>query len=136
MFLGTPQEPRQPKSPSPSTDNKQQHEGPLTEDPSTQDSHHDHGLGTPEVSRALRARNLKRVRKGCPAPGSPRVRKESKNAASDSFWTLFGLRGALFGDSGAPWGGTPFSDSFRTLLGFRARRARETSVPGRGVPKP
>ena len=80
-------------------------------------------LGTPrpgtECSRALRARNPKRVRKeservsGASGPGKPQiprrvrpgVRKESKNAASDSFWwTLFGLRGALFGDSGAPRG--------------------------------
>ena len=74
------------------------------------------------MSRAGEPQSPQRVRHG--------VRKESKNAASDSFWTLFGLRGALFGDSGAPRRGTPF----RTLLGFRARRARETSVPGRRVP--
>ena len=36
------------------------------------------------------------------------VRKESKNAASDSFWTLFGLRGALFGTLGLPGAGHPF----------------------------
>ena len=92
----------------------------------------------------------KRVRKGVPGPPGPwepqsprrvrpEVRKESKNTASDSFWTLFGLRGALFGDPGAPRGRRPrdtLSDSFRTLLGFRARRAREHSVPGRGLPNP
>ena len=87
--------------------------------------------------------------KGCPgASGSgepqspqrvrPGVRKESKKSPKLRFWTLFGLRGALFGDSGAPRGRGPrhtLSDSFRTLLGFRAQRAREPSVPGRGVPK-
>ena len=63
--------------------------------------------------------------KRCPGaePQSPQrvrhgVRKESKKSPKLLFWTLFGLRG----------------DSFWTLLGFRARRARETSVPGRGVP--
>ena len=67
----------------------------------------------------------------------PGVRKESKKSPKLRFWTLFGLRGALFGDSGAPRGRRPrdtLSDSFRTLLGLRARRAREHSVPGRGVP--
>ena len=65
----------------------------------------------------------KRVRKGVPLRGaqSPQkvrhgVRKESKNAALDFFGTLFGLCGALFGDSGAPRGGGHpfglFSDSF------------------------
>ena len=65
----------------------------------------------------------------------PGVRKESKNAASDSFWTLFGLRGALFGDSGATRGRRPrdtLSDSFRALLGFRAQRAREPKSARRG----
>ena len=90
------------------------------------------GPGTPiESEKSL---------KGCPWASGPRgrvqpgVRKESKNAASDSFWTLFGLRGALFGDSGAPRGRRPGAP-FRTLLGFRAQRAREQSVPGREVPK-
>ena len=72
--------------------------------------------------------------KGCPEASQrvrPGVRKESKKSPKLRFWTLFGLRGALFDSSGAPRPGTPF----RTLLGFRARRARETSVPGRGVPK-
>ena len=80
------------------------------------------------VSRGLRPRepqNPERVRPG--------VRKESKNAASDSFQTLFGLRGALFGTLGLRPRDT-VSDSFRALLGLRARRAREPSVPGRGVP--
>ena len=78
------------------------------------------------ASRPGEPQSPQRVRHG--------VRKESKKAASDSFWTLFGLRGALFGDSGAPRAGRPFG-LFRTLFGFRARRAWETSVPGRGVPK-
>ena len=42
------------------------------------------------------------------------VRKESKKSPKLRFWTLFGLRGALFGDSGAPRGGT----RFRTLFGL------------------
>ena len=87
----------------------------------------------------------KRVRKGVPGPPAgepqspqrvrPGVRKESTNTASDSFLTLFGLPGALFGDSGAPRGRRP-RETLRTLskLGFRAQRAREDSVPGRGVP--
>ena len=87
--------------------------------------------------------------KGCPRasnPGEPQspqrvrpgVRKESTKSPKLRFWTLFGLRGALFGDSGAPRGRRPrhtLSDSFRTFLGFWARGAREPSVPGRGVPK-
>ena len=104
-------------------------------------------LGNPrpgtEVSRALRALNPKRVRnesERVSRPGEPQspqrvrhgVRKESKNAASDSFWTLFGLRGALFQRLWGSPGRDTLSDSFLTLLGFRARRARETSVPGRG----
>ena len=84
------------------------------------------------VSRGLRPRGAPESPKS--APRSPkRVQKSPKLR----FWTLFGLRGALFGDSGAPRGRRPrdtLSDSFRTLLGFRARRAREPSVPGGGVP--
>ena len=84
--------------------------------------------------RALRARNPKRVRKEservsrASGPGTPQspqrvrhaVRKESKKSPKLRFWTLFGLRGALFGDSGAPRGRRPrdtLSDSFRTLSG-------------------
>ena len=106
------------------------------------------GLGTPrpgtECSRALRARNPKRVRKeservpqglrprGAPespksAPRSPtRVQKRRFGPFLDSFrapWRT--LRGLWGSGPGAP---------FRTLLGFWARRAREHSVPGRGVP--
>ena len=68
----------------------------------------------------------------------PGVRNESKKSPKLRLGTLFGLRGALFGDSGAPRGQTSrdtLSNSFRTLLGFRARRAQETSVPGQAVPK-
>ena len=82
------------------------------------------GPGTPKESE--------KSPKGCPAPGSPRVPKECATESEKSpkgvrscklrFWTLFGLRGGLFGDSGAPRGGDTLSDSFRTLLGFRARR--------------
>ena len=77
-----------------------------------------------EGSRALRARDpqrVRRVRKGAPGPpasGSPRVPEECAPESEKSpkrvrsFWTLFGLRGALFGDSGAPRGpeasGHPF----------------------------
>ena len=96
-------------------------------------------LGTPqpstELSRALRARNPKRVQKEperVSRPGEPQspqrvrhgVRKESKKSPKLRFWTrfgpklrfwtLFGLHGGLFGDSGAPRGGTPF----RTLFGL------------------
>ena len=86
-------------------------------------------MGTPrpgtEVSRALQARNPERVRKESERvsrhgePQSPQrvrhgVRKESTNSPKLRFWTLFGLRGALFGDSGASRGGTPF----RTLFGL------------------
>ena len=85
------------------------------------------GPGTPKESEKSPKgvpprgpQNPQRVRHG--------VRKESKNAVSDSFWTLFGLRGALFGDWGSP-GRDTLSDSFRTLLGVR-----ETSVPGQGFP--
>ena len=71
--------------------------------------------------RALRARNPKRVRKESERvsrgfqPGqlqSPQrvrhgVRKLCENAASDSVWTLSGLRGALFGHSGVSRGRRP-----------------------------
>ena len=89
-------------------------------------------------SRALRARNPKRVRKESERvsrPGGPQspqrvrhgVRKESKNAASDSFWTLFGLRGALFGDSavGLPGAGHPFGLFSRTPWGGGKKRGVE-----------
>ena len=48
-----------------------------------------------------------------------------KNAASGSFWTLFGLQGALFGLPRAGGRGTPF----RTLLGLFWGSGREG--PGR-----
>ena len=47
----------------------------------------------------------------------PGVRKESKKSPKLRFWTLFGLRGALFGDSGAPGAGRP-GTPFRTLFGL------------------
>ena len=110
-------------------------------------------LGTPrpgtEVSRALRARNPKESEKslkGGPAPGSPRVPKECATESEKSPKRVRSCVFGLFSDSGANFLGTlgpprgrrprnTLSDSFRTLLGFRARKARETSVPGRGVPK-
>ena len=50
----------------------------------------------------------------------PGVRKESKKSPKLRFWTLFGLRGALFGDSGAHRGRRPrdtLVDSFRLFWG-------------------
>ena len=81
--------------------------------------------GTPKES--------KKSPKGCPeasSPGEPQspqrvrpgVRKESKKSLKLRFWTLFGLRGALVGDSGARGAGGP-GTPFRTLLGFRALRS-------------
>ena len=108
-----------------------------------------HGLGTPrpgtEVSRALRARNPKRVRKESERVSRPREPQSPPKSALRSpkrvqkrgfglFWTLFGLLAHSLGMWSSP-GRDTLSDSFRTLLGFRARRARETSVPGQGVPK-
>ena len=96
------------------------------------------GPGTPK-----RVRKESERRSGPGEPQSPQrvchgVRKESTKSPKLRFWTLFGLRGALFGDSGASPGpeapGHPFG-LFSDSLGFRARRARETSVPGRRVPK-
>ena len=74
----------------------------------------------PEPPKGVRKESERAPRPG--EPQSPQrvrhgVQKESKNAASDSFWTLFGLRGALFGDSGALPGRHTLSDSFRTLFG-------------------
>ena len=108
-------------------------------------------LGTPwpgtEVSRALRARNPKRVRKESDRvsrPGEPQspqrvrygVRKESKNAASDSFWSLFGLRGALFGDSGAPRAGARFRTLFGDFFGVPGPKGpgHLCAWPGRSQP--
>ena len=95
-----------------------------------------------EVSRALRARTPKRVRKESERvshPGGPQspqrvrhgVRKESGAAFLDSFRTAWRTLWGLWGSPGRD----TLSDSFRTLLGVQARRARETSVPGQGVPK-
>ena len=79
----------------------------------------------PKTQKVTDVRLILRVRPG--------VRKESKNAASDSFRALFGLRSALLrlGYFGAPQGRRrrdTLLDSFRTPLGFRARRARETKT--------
>ena len=79
--------------------------------------------GLPDPSRPGTPKESEKSPKGCPGasgagePQSPQrvrpgVRKESKNAASDSFWTLFGPRGALFGDTlldsfGLFWGSGP-----------------------------
>ena len=51
------------------------------------------------------------------------------------FWTLFGLRGALFGDSGAPRGQRPRGTLF-TLFGLFWGSGREgpgSTLRGRGV---
>ena len=61
------------------------------------------------VSRGLWPQSPQRVRPG--------VRKESKRSPKLRFWTLFGLRGALFGDSGAPRRRRP-GTPFRTLSGL------------------
>ena len=98
--------------------------------------------GLPGPSGLEPQKSPKRVRKGVPpwgAPESPksaprslkRVQKESEAAFLDSFWTPWRTFWGLWGSPGR----ATLSDSFRTLLGFQARRARETSVPGRGVPK-
>ena len=107
-----------------------------------------HDLGTlrpgTEVSRALRARNPKESEKspkGCPAPGSPRVPKESATGSEKSPKTQLRTLLGLFSDSvvdslgtlGLPGAGHPFglfSDSF----GAPGPKGPETSVPGRGVP--
>ena len=79
--------------------------------------------GLPGPSGPEPQKSPKRVRKGgepqSPQRVRPGVRKESKKSPKLRFWTLFGLRGALFGDSGAPRGRRPrdnpfglFSDSF------------------------
>ena len=88
----------------------------------------------------------KRVRKGAlgpPVPGSPGV-PEEWHCAPESEKSPKRVRSCIFGlfsDSGAHSLGTPGLPGargpgapFRTLLRFRARRAREHSVPGRGVP--
>ena len=102
-------------------------------------------LGTPrpgtECSRALRARNPKRVRKKVrkgvprPEPQSPQrvrpgVRKESKKSPKLRFWALFGLRGALFGDSRAPRGRRPGTPS-RTFLDSFGLPGPKTTPPPR-----
>ena len=107
-------------------------------------------LGTPppgtEGSRALRARNPKRVRKdrkGVPgplAPGSPRFPKSAPRSPKRVQERSFGLfldsfrtPGRTLGDFGAPAPGHPyglFSDS------FGVPGPKGPSVPGRGVPNP
>ena len=106
---------------------------------------HQPGAG---ISQARRAPEPRKEPKGSPWPKRvrPRVRKESKKAASDSVWTLFGLfsdsKVHSYGTLGLPGPAAPghpfglFLVSFRTLLAFRARRARETPVPGRWVRNP
>ena len=92
-----------------------------------------------EVSRALRARNPKKVSK---IPGPQKVSKKSRGQSGKSpeslrkvsgecFWTVPGTFWRLFGVPGPEAPG----DIFETFLGFRARRARETSVRGGLVPK-
>ena len=99
--------------------------GPATPGPEPQKSSKKYPKGCSGASGPGGPQSPQRVR--------PRVRKESKKVQEAAFFGLFfGLCGALFGDSGAPRGGTPF----RTLFGLFWGRARETSVPGRGVPNP
>ena len=94
------------------------------------------GGGTPKQSEKIPkawrlALRSPRVPKEC-ATKSEKSPKRVRSCVFGLFF--FGLWGALFGDSGAPWARDTLSDSFRTCLGFQARRARETSVPGREVP--
>ena len=73
--------------------------------------------------------------KGCAAESEKSPKKSPKPRFclfSDSVAHSLGL----WGSPGPEAPAHPFGLSFRTLLGFRARRARETSVPGRGVPNP
>ena len=91
------------------------------------------GLGTSppltEVSRALRARNPKKVSKK--SRGQSGKSPESlRKVSGECFWTVPGTFWRLFGVPGPEAPG----DIFETFLGFRARRARETSVRGGLVP--
>ena len=80
--------------------------------------------GLPGPSGPEPQKSPKRVRKGVPGPEPqspqrvcPGVCKDSKKSPKLRFWTLFGLRGALFGNLGLPGArgpGTPF----RTLFGL------------------
>ena len=74
------------------------------------------------LSRGLRQRGAPES----PKSGPRTSKKSPKTQLRTLFWTLFGLRGARFGDSGAPRGRRPGTP-------LRARRAQE---PGRGVPNP
>ena len=67
-------------------------------------------------SRALRARNPKRVRKESDRV-RPGVRKESEKSPKLRSWTLFGLQGALLGDSWAPRGLRAPGHPFELFLG-------------------
>ena len=71
--------------------------------------------------------------KECPRQ-SPRARpKESKRSRKLRSWTLFGLRGALFGDAGLL--GTPFRTLFFGLFwALWAQRARRPLCQARGFP--
>ena len=85
----------------------------------SQEGHRNIGPGAPESKKS--------------APQSP---KAQLGTLYGVIWTLFGLWGALFWDSGAPGPNVPtpqnrlFSDSFGVL----GRRARKTPVPGRDIP--
>ena len=102
--------------------------------------------GLPGPSGLEPQKSPKRVHKGVPGPPAPESPKVPKECAPESEKSLKRVRSCVFGlfsDSGAHSLGTvglpgasrdTLSDSFRTFLGLRARRARENSVPGRGVP--
>ena len=98
-----------------------------------------------EVSRALRARNAKKVSKmspGASGPGTPKSLKkvsgtvrEVSGESRESVWRVFleysGTFWRLFGVPGPEAPG----DIFETFSASRARRARETSVRGGLAPK-
>ena len=79
--------------------------------------------GLPGPSGPEPQKSPKRVRKGVLPRGAPESPKSAprspkrvqKRSPKLRFWTLFGLRGALFADMGLPGAGHPFglvSDSF------------------------
>ena len=86
------------------------------------------------VSRALRARNPKKVCKESPGafqPGAPKnleqVSKKSEKSGKSLENACSGLFETFSRLFGAPGPEAP-GDSFQTFLGIRARRARETPV--------
>ena len=82
------------------------------------------GPGTPEESE----KTPERVPRAGPQSPRPGVSKESESQVLDSFRTLFGLRGALFGDSGGAVRGT--------LSGLSSDSSRVPGPKGSGDPVP